>query len=368
MAQNKKKIAIILGTRPEIIKMFPVILVCQKKKLDYFILHTGQHYDYEIDKIFFEEFNCPKPKYNPNIGSATCTDTEQIGAMLPKIEQILRREKATICLVQGDTNTVLAGALASSRMNVPIGHIEAGLRSFDRTMPEEVDRVVADHLSDFLFAPTEQAKKNLIEEGIDESKIFVTGNTIVDTVFKFRSSAQKRSQILKKLNLQKNKYFLATIHRQENVDSMPNFNNILTAFSKLSEFKDMPIIYPIHPRSKKRLREMKITLPKNVVAIDPVGFFDFLNLEMNAALIFTDSGGVQEEACILRTPCLTLRENTERPETVTVGANIICGRNPKNILAIARKCLKSPRNWENPFGDGHAGEKIINKLQKLCGF
>ncbi len=314
------KFCIILGTRPEIIKMSPIIRECLKRNLDFFTIHTGQHYSYEMDRIFFEELKLPVPQYNLDVGSGS--HGHQTGKMLAGIEDILIKEKPDIVYIQGDTNTVLAGALAASKLHIKIGHVEAGLRSFDRTMPEEVNRVIADHISDLLFAPTEASKALLLKEGIPESKIFVTGNTIVDAVNENLKIADN-SNILERLGLKPKEYMLSTLHRQENVDDKARLLEIMKGLGEVSKKYMMPIVLPIHPRTKKMIKEFGIQLPEGVRAIEPLGFMEFLKAEANAKLVLTDSGGVQEECCILGVPCVTLRENTERPETITVGANIL---------------------------------------------
>jgi UDP-N-acetylglucosamine 2-epimerase (non-hydrolysing) len=350
------KLAIILGTRPEIIKMSPVIRDCQKRKLDFFILHTGQHYSPNMDSIFFEELHLPAPKYNLNIGSGA--HGQQTGRMLEKIEAIFVSEKPDVVLVEGDTNTVLAGALAASKLYIKIGHVESGLRSYDRQMPEETNRVMTDHISDYLFAPTDLAKKNLIAEGLPKNKIFVVGNTVVDAVQENLAYANK--EIINNLKLEKKKYFLLTVHRQENVDSFERLKNILIGIGKVYDKYKLEIIYPIHPRSRKMIQEHKLKLPEGVRLVEPIGYLDFLELEKNAALILTDSGGVQEEACILQIPCVTLRYNTERPETISVGANVLAGTEPKKIVQCAEKMLKSKLKKKNPFGDGKSAQRIID--------
>jgi len=359
------KIAIILGTRPEIIKLSPIIRECQEKKLDFFILHTNQHYSKNLDKIFFEELELPRPKYNLGVGSGT--HTEEISKMLIKIEKILLKEKPNIVLVEGDTNSVLAGALAAAKLQLKIGHIEAGLRSYFREMPEELNRILTDHCSNYLFAPTKGARNILINEGIPKNKIFVTGNTIVDAVYQNLKLTKRKSKILKKLNLEKNKYFLLTAHRQENVDKKERLTGILNGLKLVYQQWNLPVIYPIHPRTKKRIRQFKLKIPKGIKLIEPVGFLDFLNLEANAKLILTDSGGIQEESCILQIPCVTLRDNTERPETLEVKSNILAGTNPQKIKNSAVTMLKREKNWKNPFGNGKAGKKIVNILQKNEG-
>ncbi|MDD3491791.1 MAG: UDP-N-acetylglucosamine 2-epimerase (non-hydrolyzing) [Candidatus Pacebacteria bacterium] len=356
------KVFIILGTRPEIIKMSPVIRACQENKVNFAILHTNQHYSQNLDKIFFKELNLSQPRYNLNVGSGT--HAEQTAKILVSIEKILLKEKPDIVLVQGDTNTVLAGALAAAKIHIKVGHIEAGLRSYFREMPEEINRILADHCSDLLFAPTKKAKEILLKEGISNKNIFVTGNTIVDAVFQNMKLAEQRSKILKKLNLQKNQYFLITAHRAENVDNQERLKGILKGIEMINKEFSLPVIYPIHPRTRKMLKEFKLSIPKNIKLIEPLGYLDFLLLQKNAKLILTDSGGIQEEACIMKVPCITLRDNTERPETLIIKSNILAGTNPEKILKSAKKILNSKRQWKNPFGNGLAGEKIIKIIKK----
>lgn len=354
-------ISIILGTRPEIIKMSPIIRECEKRHLDYFILHTGQHYSYNLDKIFFEELELPEARYNLDAGSGS--HAEETGKMLIGIERVLREEKPDVILIQGDTNTVLAGALAASKLRIKVGHVEAGLRSYDRNMPEETNRVLADHVSDYLFAPTEKAKENLLREGIDKNKIFVTGNTIVDAVYQNLEITRKKVDILNKLNLKSKEYFLVTTHRQENVDVKNRLRGILDGLELIHKEFFFSILFPIHPRTMKMIKEFGVEVPKGVELIEPLGFLEFLQLEANARLVLTDSGGVQEETCILRVPCVTLRDNTERSETLNVGSNIIAGTNHKNIVKCVKIMLNRDTDWVNPFGDGQAGSMIIKILQ-----
>jgi UDP-N-acetylglucosamine 2-epimerase (non-hydrolysing) len=355
------KIAIVLGTRPEIIKMSPIIRECEKNNLDYYILHTGQHYSYKMDRIFFKQLELPKPQYNLEIGSGT--HAEQTGKMIVSIEEILQHDPATIVLVQGDTNTVLAGAITSSKLGIKVGHVEAGLRSYDRTMPEELNRIIADHTSDFLFAPTSKSKDILIREGIQDNKIFMTGNTIVDAVQQHLPLIERKTKLKTKLDISKKEFLLATIHRQENVDQVTRFQNIIEGLNLVQEAFGYPIIYPVHPRAKKELNNQKIA-PGKLTLIDPLDYFEFLQLERDAKLILTDSGGVQEEACILGTPCVTLRDNTERPETLEINANILAGTQPRKILGSVKFMLRNSLTWKNPFGDGTAGKKIIQILRK----
>ena len=357
------KLIIILGTRPEIIKMSPVIRECERQKIEYSILHTGQHYSYKMDKVFFDELELPAAKYNLDIGSGT--HGKQTGKMLIEIEKVLIKENPDVVLVEGDTNTVLSGALAASKLGIRIGHVEAGLRSHDQSMPEETNRILTDHCSDFLFAPTDVAKQNLIREGIADNKIYVTGNTIVDAVYQNLELAKKKVDVLNKLNLEPRNYFLVTAHRQENVDVVERLLGILDGLDAVYGKYHFPIIFPIHPRSKKMINKFKLMVPAGVQLIEPLGFLEFLQLEASAKLVLTDSGGVQEETCILKVPCVTLRENTERPETVGVGSNAIVGTNYKKILDGVNLMINKKRNRSNPFGDGFSSLKILNVLGSL---
>jgi len=354
------KIGIILGTRPEIIKLAPVIRYCMERKLNYFILHTGQHYSINLDKLFFEELELSVPKYNLEVGSGE--HGHQTGLMMQKIEKVLIQEKPNVVLVQGDTNTVLAGALVASKLGIKVGHVEAGLRSFDRTMPEEVNRVLTDHVADWLFCPTETARGTALKEGLAREKLLITGNTIVDAVLQNKELSERKSLILSRLGLQIRNYFLVTLHRQENVDNQEKLVSVLEGLEELYKIYGVPIVFSVHPRTQKRMEEFDLKFPEGVKGIEPVGFLNFLQLEARAKLVLTDSGGVQEEACILKVPCVTLRENTERPETILVGANILVGTGMKRIVSGVEEMLEKEREWENPFGDGKAAERIINYI------
>jgi UDP-N-acetylglucosamine 2-epimerase (non-hydrolysing) len=350
------KIAIALGTRPEIIKMSPVIRELQKRQENYFILHTGQHYSYNLDRVFFEQLKLPQPKYNLEVGSGS--HAQQTGKILVGVENVLQDENPDIVLVEGDTNSVFASALAATKLHIKVGHVEAGLRSYDRNMPEEINRILTDHCSDYLFAPTPKARQILLGEGISKEKIFVTGNTIVDAVYQNLEIATEQGNTLSSLNLATRKYFLVTLHRQENVDNPARFASILEGLDKVATEFHLPIVYPVHPHSQKRMNEFGLN-PKNITLIEPTSFLDFLQLESNARLILTDSGGVQEEACILGVPCVTLRDNTERPETLDVGSNILAGALPNKIFRCTSLMLNKENKWSNPFGDGKAGQRIV---------
>lgn len=357
------KIVLILGTRPEIIKMSPVIRSCSDHSTDFSIIHTGQHYSYEMDRIFFRELGLPDATYNLEVGSGM--HGAQTARMLTGLEQILIEDPHDVVVVQGDTNTVLSGALAASKLGIPVGHVEAGLRSYDRSMPEEINRVVVDHISDFLFAPTESAAGNLKREGRPDSRIFITGNTVVDAVAQNLSIAQRSTSIFSELAVERGNYVLATAHRQENVDRWENLSGILEGLRLVGNELGVTVIYPIHPRAKKMIEQYNLQVPDNIRLLEPLGYFEFLLLEASARLVLTDSGGIQEECCILKTPCVTMRKNTERPETVAVGGNILAGTDPEMILSCAKTMDCVTRRWENPFGDGRAGDRIVQHLGKL---
>jgi UDP-N-acetylglucosamine 2-epimerase (non-hydrolysing) len=357
------KIALVLGTRPEIIKMSPLIRECILRKLNFFIVHSGQHYSYRLDKIFFEQLKLPDPNYLLEVGSAESA-SEQTGRIITRCGKVLSKERPDVALVQGDTNTTLGGALAAIKSKVKVGHIEAGLRSYDRNMPEEINRILVDHCSDYLFAPTEVSKNLLLKEGIEANKIFITGNTIVDAVFKNMVLAEKeKKSILKRLHLRQKEYALVTIHRQENVDSKARFQSILKALEMINRHLNLTVVYPIHPRSKKNIHIFSINVPKSIHLIEPLDYLSFLKLLSCAKLVITDSGGIQEEACIVGTVCVTVRDNTERPETVEVGSNVVAGVKPYKVLSAAKSMLGGVHmEWKNPFGDGHAAKKIIDRL------
>ena len=358
------KHCILLGTRPEIIKLSSLIRECRARRLDYFIIHTNQHYSDAMDTIFFKDLDLPQSTYNLNIGSGS--HGEQTGKMLVEIEKILFVEKPDILYVQGDTNTVMAGAITAVKIGIKIAHVEAGLRSYDRTMPEEINRIITDHVSDYLFTPTQKAVDILFGEGIPQSKIYNVGNTIVDAVQEGLIIARKINP-LKALGVKENEYFLLTLHRPSNVDNRKTLENIFQGLSQVYQKYGLPIIFPIHPRTKKQVIKFDINLPDGVIEIEPVGFLEMLRLEKGARLIFTDSGGIQEEACIMRKRCITLRDNTERPETIDVGGNMIAKRTPDNILRAAEQMLHKQVSWYNPFGDGTSAKHILDIISQSGG-
>lgn len=371
---KKLKIAFIYGTRPEIIKFSSLIRLCIDKGIDFFTVHTGQHYSHSMFKLFLNELELPKPDYNLNIKSkAPYKQGDHTGRMMIKLEDILLKEMPTVVFVQGDTNTALTGALTTSKISttksftgfsIKLAHVEAGLRSYDRGMPEEINRVIADHLSDYLFVPTQKSKDIAISEGIERRKVFVTGNTIADAVKHGLKRTKEKRSILEKYGLEEDSYMLLTLHRQENVDEPKRLVKILAGIEKVCKKYKMPIVFPIHPRTVKMFDIFKIKPHKFIKIVEPCSFLEFLQLEKGAHLILSDSGGVQEEACILGVPCVTLRDSTERPETVDVGANIIAGINPREIASSAERMMNIKRKWKNPFGNGKAAEKILEVIRK----
>ncbi len=367
------KIATILGTRPEIIKMAPIIAEINKRGINQIVLHTGQHYDKEMSDNFFKDLEIPAPDYNIHVGSGT--HGRQTGRMMEGIEEILMEEKPDIVLVQGDTNAVLAGAIVCAKLHIAVGHVEAGLRSFDLTMPEEINRKVADICSIMYFIPTEESAINLLAEGFSRKNLFITGNTVVDACFRHLEIAKKRGfeeDSLKKLDIDNMDNILTlTMHRAENVDVKERVTNIIDALKELS---DMNIIFPIHPRTKHTLENFglfdELNNLEHVHIVRPIGYLDFLLLTSKSTLILTDSGGLQEEAITLDVPALTLRYNTERPETVTAGGNILVGADKDAILENANKILNDKefadkmKNAINPYGEGDSAVKTVDAIEK----
>jgi UDP-N-acetylglucosamine 2-epimerase (non-hydrolysing) len=353
------QVAIVLGTRPEIIKFAPVIKACDRRGVDCLLVHTGQHYSEDLDQVFFDQLELPTPDYNLEVGSRS--HGEQTGRMLEGIEDVLDEHAPDVVLVQGDTNSTLAGALAASKSNVDVGHVEAGLRSFDRDMPEEVNRVVTDHIADYLFPPTKETRSHLERESV-AGEIVTTGNTIVDSLYEYRDLAAEKSDVLSDLGLQEDDFYLLTAHRAENVDDRESFARLLEGVSRFAAQTGREVVYPIHPRAQSRLDEFDLTFPEEIRTVEPLNFLDFLRLESAAALALTDSGGVQEETCILGTPCVTLRYSTERPETAYVGANCLAGLDPDDVVEAGSTMLGKDADWDVPFGDGRAAERILDTL------
>lgn len=347
------KIVSIVGARPQFIKCAPVSRTLRKEHQE-ILVHTGQHYDPEMSDVFFKELNIPEPDYNLGIGSGN--HGEQTGKMLIEIERVLLKEKPDLVLVYGDTNSTLAGSLAASKLNIKVAHVEAGLRSFDRTMPEEINRVLTDHTSDILFCPTETAVRNLKNEGITEG-VYNVGDVMLDAVEYNKKLAEEKSEILEKLDLKPKEFMLATVHRASNTDSRENLSSIVKAFCSVEGI----IVFPVHPRTKKYLMEYalweKLCDSESVKVIPPVGYLDMLKLENNSKKILTDSGGVQKEAYMLGVPCITIRENTEWVETLEDGWNILVGADYEKIVDAIYEFERAKKK-SNVFGEGKASEKI----------
>jgi len=363
--QLQDKICVLIGTRPSIMKMGPIIQELTKREIGHFVIHAGQHYSFNMDNVFFNDLLLSSPNYRLDTVKDQKLHGEQTAEMLKGIERILLKEKPKVILVCGDANFNLAGALAGRKLRIKVGHVESGLRSNDWRMPEEHNRVMIDHISDYLFAPTEQARDNLIEDNV-KGKIFVFGNTIVDSVLQYYEKANNESQIMRELDLTRDKYYLITLHREENVDFENVLREIIEGLNDISkQYPNIQLVFPIHPRTADRLRIFNLEErlhESGIKLIEPVGYLDFLVLIKNARLVLTDSGGIQEESCILHTPCVTIRETTERPETVEAGSNIIVGTSKERIKSGVYTMLNKKRIWKNPFGDGTTSKKIVNTI------
>ncbi|MGD6809920.1 MAG: non-hydrolyzing UDP-N-acetylglucosamine 2-epimerase [Candidatus Bathyarchaeia archaeon] len=357
-----KQIVVVTGTRPEIIKMAPVIRRLQAEGLPYVFVHCGQHYDYNMAEQFIENLELPAPNFNLKIDATS--PAGQTADILKQFDHVLSEVDPSIVLTQGDTNTVLATSLAANKRMVKVGHVEAGLRSFDLRMPEEHNRRLTDHISNYLFAPTPRAKANLEKESI-WGKIFVTGNTVIDAVDQHLLMVEKKATILNQVTFEK--FALATAHRAENVDDLA----VLETFMEVFAESPLPIVYPMHPRTKKRLQESnlynKVLEIKNVLVLPPLGYLDFLALMRHCSIIITDSGGIQEEATApnIRKPVLVMRLSTERPEAVEAGFAKVVGTQKKQILSA----LNEFDNWGklpsvSPFGDGSSAKQIVDILKK----
>lgn len=358
----QNRFVFILGTRPEIIKLSPLIRACIVQNIPHTLIHTGQHYSYELSDLIFQDLNLLKPDYNLAIGSAP--HGEQTGKMLIALEPILRKDKPSAVIVLGDPNSAFAGALAAAKLHIPVCHVEAGRRSFDKRMPEELNRLMIDQISDTLFTPNEWTRANLLREGIDESCIILSGDPIVDAVLENAEIASMKSSVFQELGLTRENYFLATIHRPENVDNRENLSAIISAFKKLSEQYQCPFVFPVHPKTQKKIVEYGIDTGTLIIT-PPQGYLDFLQLESSCKALLTDSGSLQEEACILQIPCITIREDTERQETVEIGANILVPPGELEILGAVSVMLSRPRKWNSPFGNRGAGESIMNNIQHI---
>jgi UDP-N-acetylglucosamine 2-epimerase (non-hydrolysing) len=365
---SERSVMIVAGTRPEVIKLAPVIWSLDKLGVNYVFVWSGQHYDYELSWVFFEQLGLPKPHVNLNVGSSS--HSEQTARVIVGVEGVIRDLKPSVVVALGDTNTTLGATLASAKTLTPFAHVEAGLRSWDRTMPEEVNRIVADVIAEVNFAPTWLAAVNLVHSGVPMRKVYVTGNTIVDVVYKYESFVvEEGERLLDVYGLEPERFILVTVHRQENTDMRWRLESIVRALVKLSEH--LPVVFPVHPRTMDRLQRYGLleVVRSHIRLLNPLGYFQFLGLLARASMVLTDSGGVQEEACLLGVPTLTLRYNTERPETVLAGTNVVVGVEAERVVETALKLLEvrgeivKRRGCNNMLGDGRAGERIAGILK-----
>ncbi len=358
---TKTKIITIIGARPQFVKAAVVSRALKLHKDDLIekIIHTGQHFDTNMSDIFFKELDIPKPHFHLGVGGGT--HGQNTGRMIEKIEAVLLQEKPSLVLVFGDTDSTLAGAIASVKLHIPIAHIEAGLRSFNRKMPEEINRILTDHTADILFTPTSNATNYALSEGIAKEKIRQVGDVMYDAALYYTSKAENQDILLQNLQLKSKKFILTTLHRAENVDNKKRLQQIFNGLAK----SNMTVILPMHPRTKKRMQEFGISVPANFNIIEPVGYLEMLVLEKQASIIATDSGGVQKEAYFHKTPCVTMRDETEWVELVECGANILTGADENKIDAAIRISLNTSSEIFNKplYGNGDAGLLIAKTIK-----
>jgi UDP-N-acetylglucosamine 2-epimerase (non-hydrolysing) len=344
-----RTIVLVLGTRPEIIKTAPLIRIMRQRKsykTKFVFVHTGQHYDWNMSKVFLNELGIGEPDEFLSVGSST--HGVQTARILTRCEALFRRIKPRLVVVQGDTNSSLGGALAAAKLSIDVAHIEAGCRSFDPSMPEEINRVLISDLASIHFAPTQTCVNNLIREGIEKNKIYLTGHPIVDIVSQAKHRGHIRQEVLAKFGLKKKGYYLVTVHRVENTENKTKLENILSAISRLS--KNKQVIFPIHPRTRKAINRFRLTkYLSNILVVNPVGYYDSLSLINYSSIVITDSGGIQQEAALLQTPCITLRTNTEWIETVTAGLNFLAGYEAERIIKAAEKMENQHASIEKRF-------------------
>jgi UDP-N-acetylglucosamine 2-epimerase (non-hydrolysing) len=363
------KIINVVGARPNFMKIAPIVREMDKYEyLEHILLHTGQHYDDAMSKVFFEDLALPKPDIDLGVGSGS--HAVQTAKVMVEFETVVNERKPDLVVVVGDVNSTLACSLVAVKLGVPVAHVEAGLRSFDRSMPEEINRIVTDALSDLLFTTELSANHNLEREGIQKEKIHFVGNVMIDTLLYCTNKVQE-SSIIDTLNLISGEFALLTLHRPSNVDVKETFEKVISALEKIQ--KQIQIIFPMHPRTKARISEFgmaeKFERMTNFVVTEPLGYLDFLNLESNCKFVLTDSGGLQEETTVLGIPCLTLRENTERPVTITEGTNILVGTDPEKIIEESTKILsgKGKSGRIPKFWDGKAAERIVEIICRQKG-
>ena len=354
------KVLHVVGARPNFMKAAPVHAALAARGAAQLLVHTGQHYDAAMSDVFFRELGLPEPDINLNVGSAT--HAVQTAEVMVRIEPVLREQKPDWVLVYGDVNSTAAAALVCAKLGVRVAHVEAGLRSNDRSMPEEINRIVTDAVADLLFTPSEDGDANLLREGVDAARICRAGNVMIDTLVRLLPEAKKRWPALRATFALDDRFALLTLHRPSNVDDAGKLAAILDALADIG--RAVPIVFPIHPRTAESLRRVGHDVPPSLRLTEPLGYLDFLALQANAALVMTDSGGIQEETTFLGVPCLTLRPNTERPVTVTIGTNVLVGDDLEKMRCEARAVLegRGKRGGVPPLWDGHAGERIAGAV------
>lgn len=363
------RVITVVGARPNFMKVAPIVAAMKRRAsvFEPILVHTGQHYDASMSDAFFRDLELPKPDRYLGVGSGS--HAAQTAAVMERFEPVVLEEKPDWVLVVGDVNSTVACALVCVKLGIKVGHVEAGLRSRDRTMPEEINRLLTDQISDLLFTPSQDGDANLLAEGIPHERIRFVGNVMIDSLLYHLERARK-SSIRSELNLDGNDYSVLTLHRPSNVDNRQTFEKILSALEKISE--RLPIVFPVHPRTRKTIAELglseRVENIKRLQLIDPLGYIDFLGLYSSASLVLTDSGGLQEETTALGIPCLTLRENTERPITVDCGTNVVVGTDTARIIAGATRALDSEKKGiaqQPPLWDGHTADRILDVLQEV---
>lgn len=358
------KVIAVAGARPNFMKIAPLMRVLrQTPGVETLLVHTGQHYDEKMSQLFFDELHIPKPDLNLEIGSGSVSAS--MAKILLAFEPVLQKERPDLVIVVGDVTSTIACAFAAVQMQIPVAHVEAGLRSFDREMPEEINRILTDSISSFLFVTEQSGLDNLRNEGVPEEKVFLVGNVMIDTLLANKAKSDE-STILSQLELQPQGYALLTLHRPSNVDLKEVFLRIFDAVADVA--RRMPVIFPVHPRTRNRIAQFgiedRIAALPNLKLTEPLGYLDFLKLTAEAKVVLTDSGGVQEETTILNVPCITLRENTERPVTISQGTNVLVGTDTNKILAATNAVLSRPKSTarQPELWDGRAAERIVQIL------
>lgn len=360
------QVSVVLGTRPEIIKMAPVLGIFRLRKVPHTVIHTRQHTNPSMSGLFVRELSLKNPG---TFLTPRWTQREgRLEQYCEDLEKAFRRLRPRLVLVVGDTDSVRAAAIAADRRKIPLAHIEAGLRSFDRSMPEEHNRIVADHLAELLFAPTRRSHDNLLREQIPPDRIHLCGHPVYDAVRQFLPSRQEQKRWVREHGCEPERYLLATVHRKANIEDRCRLRDLLRTLRRVGNEFELPVLWPVHPRTHAQIRRFGLLgeLPRGTIRpLPPLGYREFLSLEARAVLVLTDSGGVQEECCILKVPCVTLRDNTERPETIDVGANVLAGTDPARVVRACRGMMRTSRSWRHPYGDGRAAQRISTEIKRF---